>query len=439
MTAGAVLTMFLGTEARAAESPALFAPAESAPPAPLEEAPAPVPPEPPSPASVLSATPPLDGGWTVEVGVAGQPVPETPAEVGTTLPAPDSPYIQLDKSGGKTLVIRGDDDPQAPKGSAGGTSSPGIFIDSQGRKTLILRDDDTPVRLTESKGAQNKAEPTAAEATAVGPASAPEREKPYWVVEKKEAERPYFLREKLPVAAPYWKVEKGEAIVPYWRVTEKQDNRPYWLAWKPEPEPVPEPPAPPVTEVKAAAAETAADSGRRVISYYMFQDERGVKHLTNAPADPRYRLFTAEVRVTRGLAPKNTRFTHKTLQGHIMDAAAIYNLDPALIAAVIKSESAFDSQAVSWAGAQGLMQLMPGTARDMGCRDPFDPRQNIMGGSRYLRLMLNRFGGDVTLALAAYNAGPERVARRWRVPDIPETKNYVVIVMRNYDKYRGQF
>jgi soluble lytic murein transglycosylase-like protein len=84
------------------------------------------------------------------------------------------------------------------------------------------------------------------------------------------------------------------------------------------------------------------------------------------------------------------------------------------------------------------MQLMPSTARDMGCADPFDPVQNIMAGSRYLRLMLNTFGGDLTLAIASYNCGPERVKRLWRVPNIPETKNYVVIVSRNYERYKGQ-
>ncbi|MGL4208090.1 MAG: lytic transglycosylase domain-containing protein, partial [Candidatus Adiutrix sp.] len=70
---------------------------------------------------------------------------------------------------------------------------------------------------------------------------------------------------------------------------------------------------------------------------------------------------------------------------------------------------------------------------------PFDPRDNIMGGSRYLRMMLNRFGGDLTLALAAYNAGPERVARRWQVPNIKETQNYVKIVMRNYESYKDDY
>ncbi|UQZ89393.1 hypothetical protein C4J81_09360 [Deltaproteobacteria bacterium Smac51] len=132
-------------------------------------------------------------------------------------------------------------------------------------------------------------------------------------------------------------------------------------------------------------------------------------------------------------------FNHENMMAHVMAASVKYDLEPALIMAVIKAESAFNPKAVSHAGAQGLMQLMPGTARDMGCRNPFDPRQNIMGGSRYLRLMLDRFGGDVSLALAAYNAGPGRVARHGGIPNIAETKSYVKIVMNNYKKYQRQF
>ncbi len=262
------------------------------------------------------------------------------------------------------------------------------------------------------------------------PAPPPDTEEPYWLMEKKEAGRPYFQAEKKTEAAPYWLIGRdGGVLPPYWRAEEEKEAPPYWLAGKPEPEPAPPPerPGPP------------PESGGRIISYYMYQDERGVKHLTDAPTDPRYRLFTAEVRILRGLAPRHARFTHESLKPYIMEAAAIYELSPALIAAVIKSESAFDARAVSWAGAQGLMQLMPQTALDMGCLNPFDPRQNILGGSRYLRLMLDRFGGDMTLATAAYNAGPERVAKNFKVPDIPETKNYVVIVRRNYEQYLGSF
>ncbi len=263
-------------------------------------------------------------------------------------------------------------------------------------------------------------------------------EKPYWLVDKPENETPYFLAGPKPETVPYWRVERTDDAAPYWRTESTPADRPYWL---PQVEVV-EILASEVKPVAVAALppdSSMAPSDSRTISYYMYQDERGVKHLTNTPTDPRYRLFTVVVKMQRGLSRPKMRFTHNSLRPIIMKAASIYNLDPALIAAVIKSESAFDSQAVSWAGAQGLMQLMPGTARDMGVRNPFDPEENIMGGSRYIRLMLNRFKGDLTLAIAAYNAGPERVARHWRVPNIAETQNYVKIVTRNYDRYKLQF
>jgi len=95
----------------------------------------------------------------------------------------------------------------------------------------------------------------------------------------------------------------------------------------------------------------------------------------------------------------------------IREAGATHNVDPGLLAAVVFRESAFNSRAVSRRGAQGLMQLMPRTARYLGVEDAFDPRQNVMGGAKYLREMLDMFNGDVELSLAAYNAGPEAVKR----------------------------
>jgi soluble lytic murein transglycosylase-like protein len=109
----------------------------------------------------------------------------------------------------------------------------------------------------------------------------------------------------------------------------------------------------------------------------------------------------------------------------ITAAAAKYALDAALIRAVINAESAFDPLAVSRAGAMGLMQLMPPLAAEMGVTDPFDPRQNIFAGSRYLRQLLDAYDGDVTLALASYNAGPGAVERYNGVPPYPETQHYV--------------
>jgi soluble lytic murein transglycosylase-like protein len=109
----------------------------------------------------------------------------------------------------------------------------------------------------------------------------------------------------------------------------------------------------------------------------------------------------------------------------IAEAAEQYGLDPILIRAVIHAESAFNPFAVSSAGALGLMQLMPEMAQEMDVLDPFDPRQNILGGSRYLRDLMDLHHGDVTLAVASYNAGPGAVARYGGIPPYRETRNYV--------------
>ena len=109
----------------------------------------------------------------------------------------------------------------------------------------------------------------------------------------------------------------------------------------------------------------------------------------------------------------------------IREAAAEYELDPDLIRAVMQTESAFDPLVVSRAGAEGLMQLMPELAAEMGVIDSFDPRENIMGGGRYLRRLLDFYDGDLSLALAGYNAGPGNVERYGGVPPFPETRKYV--------------
>jgi len=115
----------------------------------------------------------------------------------------------------------------------------------------------------------------------------------------------------------------------------------------------------------------------------------------------------------------------------------MYGVDKALINAVIKVESDFSPNARSSKGALGLMQLMPETAKILGVKDPFSPDQNIEAGVRYLRSLLDEFGGDTSLALAAYNAGPGLVKRLGRIPKIPETENYVRRIMEYYRRELG--
>lgn len=178
---------------------------------------------------------------------------------------------------------------------------------------------------------------------------------------------------------------------------------------------------------------------------YRYVDERGVVHFTDAPADPRFRkvsLPTARVRLNYypsprpAAAPGRGWTAPRDYDPLISELARRNGVPAALVKAVIAAESRFDPRAVSSKGAQGLMQLMPATADMLGVDDPFEPRENMGGGIRYLRLLLDRFG-DPTWAVAAYNAGPEAVDRYGGIPPYPETRQYVRQVMAYYRKYHG--
>ena len=123
-----------------------------------------------------------------------------------------------------------------------------------------------------------------------------------------------------------------------------------------------------------------------------------------------------------------------SLQDSIESVATEHGVDPLLVKAVIKTESNFDPEAVSAKGALGLMQLMPATARELRVTNPLDPLENVTGGTRYLRTLLDSYDGNVALSLAAYNAGPGRV--KDAIPNIPETRTYVARVLRHYASYR---
>jgi hypothetical protein len=178
---------------------------------------------------------------------------------------------------------------------------------------------------------------------------------------------------------------------------------------------------------------------------YVCKGSDGGSHFTNTPTSADCKVFRKKrsspfsgsgSRLTWDHVNQKMSYTGQVpYHSQIHNIGVRYRVDPNLIRAVIRTESSFNRYALSSKGAQGLMQLMPGTAREMKVIDPFNPRQNIEGGTRYLRLLMDTFNGDLTLALAAYNAGPTRVKKVNRIPRIPETVKYVKRVLGHYKGY----
>ncbi len=163
---------------------------------------------------------------------------------------------------------------------------------------------------------------------------------------------------------------------------------------------------------------------------YRYKDKNGVWHFTNIRTDPRYRLYMK----TMGIKGKQYIVDYGDI---INRAAAQFSVEASLIKAVIMAESSFDSSAVSESGAQGLMQLMPSTANDMRVENPFDPEENIFGGTRYLSLLLKRFNYKKELAVAAYNIGPEVVSSHNNsIPPVNQTRRFVKRVMGYYHRFK---
>lgn len=157
-------------------------------------------------------------------------------------------------------------------------------------------------------------------------------------------------------------------------------------------------------------------------------DERGKRVFINESIEVRNRANRAPVRA----AAAARTAARGDLERLVHEAAERHRVDPALIRAVIHAESNWNPQAVSSKGAQGLMQLIPGTAEALGVQDPFDPAQNLEGGVRHLRALLEKYDGDLDKALAAYNAGAGAVDRAGGVPNYPETQSYVQKITDSY-------
>ena len=180
---------------------------------------------------------------------------------------------------------------------------------------------------------------------------------------------------------------------------------------------------------------------------YSYIDAEGVVHFTNMTRPGKKWKRVMKTGPGKAAAPRGTAVDkvppadrsperYRRYDDFIQQAAALYHIPVPFIRAVVQVESDFDPRVVSRAGAQGLMQLMPAVSRGMGVTDPFDPRQNIFGGTRFLRVLANAFAGDLVLTISAYHAGPYAVKRYGGIPPYQTTQKYVRWVLGAYYRQR---
>jgi soluble lytic murein transglycosylase-like protein len=174
---------------------------------------------------------------------------------------------------------------------------------------------------------------------------------------------------------------------------------------------------------------------------YKYEDEDGVLHFTDAPTHRGFKIFIKDFKKDKKLRT-NFRLNGFSKNPDEFDPiintlSSEYGVDKSLVKAVIQAESGYNPNAVSPKGASGLMQLMPETARDLKVSNTFNPTDNIRGGVRYLRFLLDTFKGDVSLALAAYNAGLAKVSKYGGIPPYEETRNYVSRVLSYQKSYQS--
>ncbi|MGA1795258.1 MAG: transglycosylase SLT domain-containing protein [bacterium] len=167
---------------------------------------------------------------------------------------------------------------------------------------------------------------------------------------------------------------------------------------------------------------------------YKYTDENGVTHYSDRPIYHDYYIYSDDDPGYTGVSSVNELLLDRIINR----VSRIFDIDATLIKAVIKVESNFNPRAISRKGAKGLMQLMPKTAYEMDVTDPFDPEENIFGGAKYLKYLLNKFDNNIEITLAAYNAGETVVLKCGGIPSYRETKQYVRKVLKQYHSYKKE-